>query len=291
MESRDLSRAMWVEDGKLTKKEAKDKSEEKALSRKERGDTCTHALEKEEAMHEPPCNCQLHSARGGSVEVARIQRELIRSYYWSGSCLKDYVFFVCQWHPLLGMCFSHPAHPWNKCERFLTFVLSLCLTVLPVELLLHEIEGNTELEKHSFWITLTMVTFPVMIFESLLYWISIGDIFCKGKGCCCDALSKVFQCFKNCCLCFSVVLALAIAASSYQLAKQYGLRGRDLIRPTLLSRTQSWILWFPINLFVPIIGFLPVWCMEARQTPEERDAYDDDDELDEELAMESQDEE
>merc|ERR1719464_2229664 len=38
----------------------------------------------------------------------RLRSDLANSYYWSGNMGMDYVFFCCQWHPILGILFSHP---------------------------------------------------------------------------------------------------------------------------------------------------------------------------------------
>mmetsp|Transcript_178749 Transcript_178749/g.572916 ORF Transcript_178749/g.572916 Transcript_178749/m.572916 type:complete len:155 (-) Transcript_178749:439-903(-) len=46
-----------------------------------------------------------------------LQKQLLQSYRWSGSFSRDFCFFICNWHPFLGMFWSHPMHPWSKRER------------------------------------------------------------------------------------------------------------------------------------------------------------------------------
>merc|ERR1711879_537111 len=53
------------------------------------------------------------------------------SYYWTGVPGYDYWFYVCNWHPLLGIFFCHPNHPWSKSLRLLMFFASLAITMVP----------------------------------------------------------------------------------------------------------------------------------------------------------------
>merc|ERR1740130_206696 len=134
------------------------------------------AYNKEDEM-EILCNCQSETDRHGGDKafIARLQRDLATTYYWSGDFCKDYGFFVCNWHPLLGMFLAHPAHPWSKGERLATFILSCCLTMLPSALLAHALADHPAMEKHTLYYTFVLVTLPVMTWEIMLYWISIGE--------------------------------------------------------------------------------------------------------------------
>merc|ERR1719379_2767792 len=57
--------------------------------------------------------------------------DLAMSYYFSGYMMWDWTFFCCQWHPILGIIFSHPNHPWTKKSRLLMWLLALQITMLP----------------------------------------------------------------------------------------------------------------------------------------------------------------
>jgi len=188
-----------------------------------------------------------------------LQYQLAQSYYWSGNFMKDYFFFVGNWHPFFGMLLSHPYHPWTKKERFLTFFVSCSITMLPVALFTKNLtqNGQSELEVVAVQIGIFMgITLPVMLVEVALYWLSIGDIFCKG-GCCAEIVGGL----KNCCLCVSLCISAICLLVSY-----VWMEGQDpvgLIKPFLISRCQSYVTWFPIWFILPCMGFAHCWSMES----------------------------
>lgn len=212
------------------------------------------------------CNCQQENARGDRGQVGRLGRDLVGSYYWSGNCCKDYFFFIANWHPLLGIFLSHPAHPWSKVERFATFFVSCSLSMLPSAMMARELRDDPMI--NPTYATFVAVTVPVMIWEIALYWINIGDIFCKGRGGVCDCMSRCFRCFKNCCLCFSVLFSLLVLFVSYRWASNNNINIQGVVHPFLVSRVQSWVLWFPLWTFLPCLGFLWGWCSEKSAADE-----------------------
>lgn len=184
-----------------------------------------------------------------------LRYQLAQSYYWSGIFLKDFFFFVANWHPLFGMFCSHPEHPWYKKDRILTFIVSCSCTMLASAI-------SRDLGTSSPRIMIFMcITLPVMILEIALYWIAIADIFCKGgRGeCCCVALAK---CVKHSCFCFSMFVSFFALSLSYMLCSAHNTGPLDLVRLFVISRIQSWILWFPLWFLLPCLGFLHCWCME-----------------------------
>jgi hypothetical protein len=256
--------------------------------------------DKEDYMWECGCNCQPESKReGGKQLVGKLQRDLMGSFYWSGNCCMDYCFWIMNWHPLLGICFSHAAHPWSKLDRIATLVVSVCLSMPPSVLVVHmlvvakksmgliptsapiiattfgPITGAynpmmisttgvlSEVEQakgmSEFLLVFLFVTLPVMIWEILMYWLSVGDACCKGRGCICDTISRIFGCCKTACFCFSLWFSLTVLCISLGLMSMTEAPWLDLLRPLAMSRLQSWVLWFPIYTFLPCFGFLWTW--------------------------------
>lgn len=223
---------------------------------------------KEDEM-EIGCNCSTETARGadhgGRHYIGRLQRDLASSYYWSGNCCKDYMFFIANWHPLLGMCLSHPAHPWSKVERIGTFIFSCSLTLLPSAMFVYSLGKGEEVQSTVDQAKLfCVVTLPVMIWEIALYWVAIGDIFCKGRGPFCDFFSRCFTCFKHCCMCWSLGFSFIVLAITAALMLYWQAPVKDLVYPFCMSRLQSWVTWFPIMTFLPCVGFLWSWCAERK---------------------------
>lgn len=223
------------------------------------------------------CNCSSESKRGDVKLVGQLQRDLLGSYYWSGNCCKDYVFFVLNWHPLLGMFFSHPAHPWSKVERIATFVFSCCLSMLPSALVVHFTEEAGHKDYEGI-LVFGMVTLPVLIWEIALYWIVVGDAFCKGKGCIHNCCAAIFRCYQKCCLCCSALFSLGIFGLSLMLMELVKAPWYALLKPLAISRVQSWVTWFPIWTFLPCLGFLWGWC-EERRAAKDAEGSDSDKEL------------
>jgi hypothetical protein len=212
------------------------------------------------------CGCnfmQENKRQGGRKLVGQLQRDLLGSYYWSGNCCLDYGYFICNWHPLLGIFLSHPAHPWSKVERLATFIFSCCLSMVPSALVINALQ-DTAAERGEFFLVFVSVTLPVLIWEIALYWIAVGDAFCKGRGCICDCFAEMFRMFKNCCLFFSVIFSLGVFGLSFWIMSAIGAPWYMLLRPLVISRVQSWVTWFPIWTFLPCLGFLWAWCEEKK---------------------------
>lgn len=217
------------------------------------------------------CNCKEEKHReGGRFLAGRLQRDLLNSKYWSGNCLKDYCFWVVNSHPLIGMFCSHPAHPLNKVERIAIFMFSCCLSMLPTALIINSMEkavdnnvlDEANAEKIDFVLVLVCVTLPVMIWETVLTYLSIGDAYCKGRGVCCDCIAFCVKWIKNMCLFWSFICACFLAGIAAWILHGRGAEFSTLLWPLALSRLQSWVLWFPIWTFLPVLGFLWTWCVE-----------------------------
>jgi len=204
------------------------------------------------------------------VSLGQLQRDLAGTYHWSGSFWRDYAFFVANWHPLVGILCSHPWHPWSKKERIGIFVFSVALTFYALVLRCHLVDWSSEASVYL------GVTLPVMAAEALLYQLAVLDARCRDRSCCalrrlCHAAMRAAQLARSCAFCVALVSSLAVGALSVFVvapATECPLRG--LGAQLLWSRCQSWLTWFPIWFFLPLMGFLHCWCME--RSVEERSA-------------------
>jgi len=218
------------------------------------------AMTPEEKASEVKCGCDDDGqSRVGCPYLYDLEFQLAQSFYWSGSFLKDLLFFICNWHPFLGMFFSHPRHPWAKRDRILTFVVSCSMTMLPSALFVQwgRNHGETILSSVAIFFTITL---PVMVIEIALYWLAVGGVFCKGTSleCC----TQCVRCLKTSCFCVSFVFSFAMLAISY-LALGNASPTR-LVYPFVLSRLQSYITWLPLFILLPCIGFVHTWLLEKK---------------------------
>eukprot|EP00928_Gymnodinium_smaydae_P013535 TRINITY_DN14933_c0_g3_i1.p1 TRINITY_DN14933_c0_g3~~TRINITY_DN14933_c0_g3_i1.p1 ORF type:complete len:237 (+),score=40.73 TRINITY_DN14933_c0_g3_i1:72-782(+) len=224
-------------------------------------------------MAEPPyskqdlvevgCNCRSSRSRGSSAYLGRLQRDLLGSFYWSGNCLKDYLFFVANWHPLFGIFLSHPAHPWSKTDRTLMLIVSCGLSMLPAALVgITEKKADSDVVEALATVAIfTYITIPVMIWEVVLYKLGTLYTTCLGR---CDCFAKVVKFEKICCFIFTLLVTMGAVSSSVVLAFAADVNLIILLRPVAEARVQSWLVWFPLYAFMPCFGFIHAWHMEQR---------------------------
>jgi len=206
---------------------------------------------------EMACGC-CGGAPADAPYIQRLRSELANSYYWSGSCIKDYLFFVCNWHPMLGMLFCHPNHPWTKTERVLMFAISLAISIIPSAVIASSVSNAAA----STSATLLFVTLPNIIVGVVLYQLSIADtrqacVFCV----------PCLKLFKNCCMCFTLVIGLAATGISYTIMTSENEHPEwdRMVRPLIMGQVYSAVTWFPLWLLIPCqLGFLSLWCAESK---------------------------
>mmetsp|Transcript_67735 Transcript_67735/g.218859 ORF Transcript_67735/g.218859 Transcript_67735/m.218859 type:complete len:282 (-) Transcript_67735:73-918(-) len=210
------------------------------------------------------CNCGDEKDRGSTEEVGRLQRDLAGTYYWSGGVCTDFWFFVANWHPLVGIFLSHPAHPWSKTERIASTIFSVGFSLLPSALLVavSSQSDRDDVKLLGGAMVFVCVTLPVMIWEIALYWIAIADMFCKGR---CDCILPCITAFQKCCLCGSVAIALFFAILAMIIVHFAGADIYKVFYPVISSRVQSWLVWFPIWILLPYLGFAHCWYLERKE--------------------------
>lgn len=173
-----------------------------------------------------------------TVDEGRLQRDLAGSYYWSGNWCRDYNFFIANWHPLLGMFFCHPMHPWSKLDRLSMLIFSLGMSCLPSALLAitaHHSSEEKNVQRIAGVLVFVVVTLPIMLIEMALYWIAIGEIQCKGRKNCLvdgDKIAAGAHMFKQ--WCFSVSLACALSVTGFACII------------VVLSGAEMKLMWYPV---------------------------------------------
>jgi len=216
--------------------------------------------------------CIHRGVPGDNVSKGQLRRDLGTTYYWSGSFCRDYIFFVANWHPLFGMWCSHPVHPWSKRHRFATFVFSCAITMLPASVIVYMGEtsdGGVAAQIVSKAVILLWITLPVMIWETMLYFINTADMHFEDRGYrACNFLVYGLRCVRELWTCIALAAALVVATISLVIIAVSGAPAKRLLRPLLVSRVQSWVLWFPLWFFLPFMGFLHGWTMEKRSLAE-----------------------
>jgi hypothetical protein len=210
--------------------------------------------------------------------IDRLKWDLANSYYWTGNFVRDFFFFVMQWHPLLGIIMCHPNHPWKKDERLYMFFISLGLTFVPSCLISRFVAGDaisgsdaallsTTLApdvisgaKQGVWhglallLTILFVTIPDAIIGVILYQLAISETRCSG--------SPFGLWLGKCCMKNTLIFAVVICCSNFFI----GMTALSWEPPwhalmiTLNGKLWSYGTWFIIWLFLPCqLGFLSLW--------------------------------
>mmetsp|Transcript_27855 Transcript_27855/g.58966 ORF Transcript_27855/g.58966 Transcript_27855/m.58966 type:complete len:255 (-) Transcript_27855:103-867(-) len=211
---------------------------------------------------EVACGC-CGGAPSDAPYIQRLRSELANSYYWSGSFVKDYFFFVCNWHPMLGMLLSHPNHPWTKTERFLMFLISLSISIIPSAVIASSIEQAAV----TTTATITLVTIPNIIVGVVLYQLSIADT----RQACVFCIPCLSMC-KTCCMCSTLFIGLASTGISYLImtSESKNPHWEEMLNPLIMGQVYSQITWFPLWIVLPCqLGFVSLWCAEKKELTEE----------------------
>lgn len=185
--------------------------------------------------------------------INTLRSDLCNSYYWTGNCLIDYIFFCAQWHPLLGIIFCHPNHPWSKLERIVMFLIAAEITMIPSACIARSSDDDVE----QIFI-IVFVTLPNLLAGVLLYQLSIADMRCPNLcGLCCKWTSR---------FCFVVLFLFGAMATilSYAILHRDGHNDlKKIIQPWIIGQLYSLATWFPLWIIIPCqVGFLSLWCAE-----------------------------
>lgn len=187
--------------------------------------------------------------------IHRLRSDLANSYYWCGDITRDYLFFIANWHPFLGMFCCHPNHPWSKRQRVEMFMISLALTMMPSALVAASLHHGCFKNAEVIAILL-LVTIPDSIIGTLLYQLSIAHTNCPG-------CTPLLNCIMFCCQRSVLMSGLLSTGVCYLILRSTDVHWTALLSPLILGKLWSYITWFPIWFLMPCyMGFLHVWCVE-----------------------------
>jgi len=197
-----------------------------------------------------------------SEYIHSLRSDLANCYYWTGSFMQDYFFFVANWHPVIGILLCHPDHPWTKRERLQMTVISLAITLIPSVEIAKAVPKELQLPA-----TIMGVTIPDTIIGVVLYQLSIADSRCPP---CAAFWNFVNKCCMNCIL----VIGLISAGIAYSLLQGTDVDLPTALKPLVMGKIYSWATWFPIWFVLPCMGFAHEWYMEykAEKKKEEEEA-------------------
>jgi len=189
--------------------------------------------------------------------IIRLRYDLANTYLWSGNFFKDYVFFIANWHPILGILLCHPQHPWGKRERLQMTLISLFLT-MPMSVFIAKRAQIDQLSSGAVTgLTLFFVTIPDTIIGIVLYQLSIAHTRCPSFAGCLNIVNR-------CCLnCFLVIGILSSVFCYFQL-QGTGIHWVEAFEPLLIGKVYSYATWFPLWFLLPCMGYLHQWYSEYK---------------------------
>lgn len=227
--------------------------------------------------------------------IDRLKYDLANSYYWSGHFVKDYIFFVMQWHPLLGVFMCHPNHPWTKLRRVWMLLISAALTFIPSIIIVknteafvsHEkmrlidtgiSEANAEITAKALGATtqtiatLFWVTLPDTIIGVVLYQLAIAET----RVCpCCPCKEGLKSCARQLMkggICVALLLVvISLGGANFVLGGLADNLTMEYLQPLIVGKLYSYLFWFPMWIFLPCqLGFLSLWFAESKALAKER---------------------
>jgi len=226
--------------------------------------------------------------------IHKLKWDLANSYYWTGNFVRDYFFFIMQWHPLLGILMCHPNHPWTKEQRFYMFLISAGLTFIPscaISVLIcgdehgHEHEITTIVtttapidgppasidevraatthavsKTAELLLTIVFVTIPDTIFGVILYQLAISETRCGACPCCIP--------FGKCLMKYTLIFAIVICGVNFGIGMLClkGYPPMEALEVMLNGKLWSYGTWFIIWMLLPCqLGFVSLWTYEKKE--------------------------
>jgi len=214
----------------------------------------------------------------------RLQYDLANSYYWSGNFVRDYFFFVMQWHPLLSIFMCHPNHPWTKEQRLWMFLISAGLTFIPSCAISRIFEGSPDVavletttpefavavvtqdavvaaQKGSIAVaTILFVTIPDTIIGVILYQLAISETRCGA----CPMCIPVGKCVMK----YTLWIAFVVCGVNFAIGMAV-LKGHppvEALEVMCYGKLWSYGTWFIIWLLLPCqLGFISLWTYERKE--------------------------
>eukprot|EP00928_Gymnodinium_smaydae_P073009 TRINITY_DN56277_c0_g1_i1.p1 TRINITY_DN56277_c0_g1~~TRINITY_DN56277_c0_g1_i1.p1 ORF type:complete len:409 (-),score=48.18 TRINITY_DN56277_c0_g1_i1:141-1367(-) len=193
----------------------------------------------------------------GSCEYYHTLRiELANSVYWSGNIILDYIFFVCQWHPLLGIFLCHPNHPYRKMDRIFILSFAFTSTIVP-SVSLGAFYSAPVFDGYRHYVIMIVAAVQANLVAFLLYQISMAKVRCPGWA-------RVWEWFMNSLMLITVILFLVSSFTTITVILAGDVSFLQVFIPFFQGIWISYLLWFPAWFLLPFVGFLHCWCSERR---------------------------
>eukprot|EP00927_Polykrikos_kofoidii_P071351 TRINITY_DN6761_c1_g2_i1.p1 TRINITY_DN6761_c1_g2~~TRINITY_DN6761_c1_g2_i1.p1 ORF type:complete len:282 (-),score=34.68 TRINITY_DN6761_c1_g2_i1:33-878(-) len=194
--------------------------------------------------------------------------------YWTGSPSHDYMLHVANWHPLVSVFACHPAHPYSKIERLVVLMLTCALSLLPAAALTQTMtKSGSRIASMSAPIAVFfIITLPVMVIQVVMEKLAVADSCFRDetrargiKDNCCNCMRFIALSAHCACMIFTLIITAIVVACSFVVVRK---NIQEALSPFLVSRAQSWLLWFPLDLFMPCLGFIHCWRAERKAVEE-----------------------
>lgn len=202
--------------------------------------------------------------------------------YWIGVYWQDYIFHICNRHPVLSIFSCHPMHPFSKTERLCIELLRIIGTCSFVTCMKSKfrmelwINHSTEKSAIEQFIAIYLhITLPVTIVMYILMEIAVqtGRPDSPMERYLGHKWAKALQWWLMC-ICCRVVIILFVTA----LWLRYSLdqRNEQVYEVAWKSILQGWLLWFVKDNLLPVsilkhpleFGFYNAWERQGREDHE-----------------------
>lgn len=191
----------------------------------------------------------------------------------------DYCVFMCNWHPLWGLVFAHPYHPYGRRDRIFAMIVGLTEALLGAVIFAQSrgCAGNLKRDYELFrWTAL-----PILVQDALLQRVAVLDAVLAGAqrdvagdlAGCLAASARCFLSFLFIVSCF-VLLLLHVIWEDFSTGRLIPFSHEVDARASLWSRAfpmwleivlQWHVGWLPIHFLLPGLGFFWRWKAEKRE--------------------------
>jgi len=232
------------------------------------------------------CGCFDKSFPSNEKDVNTVISLLANNHaYWSGSYWRDYLFHVCNRHPIVGILACHPLHSLSKVERVSLEFLRVLGTVSWVVLMKHKLaiddwmeKRHGESESHNMFLRgvniYIHVTLPVTLVMYVLRQMAIQT----GRP---DSMLERYvghsraKCIQWCLMyiCCRVVVLLFFLAMGLVAFPSVSNKNKQSYEVAWRSILQAYVLWFPKDNIMPMsimshpfeFGFYQRWKREEQE--------------------------
>jgi len=187
--------------------------------------------------------------------LATLQQDLASTHYWSGNFLKDWIFFIAQLHPLLGIFTSHPYHPWTKTDRVKMFIISTSLTMIPAIMVMRLVEHTFPKELQvtlgkflGIVAVFVFVGIPDLIINKVLRELSLAT----GRY-------HFLRSVQQTCMKLSFCIGITACCFAYLYLKDHQDGTIRRLKPLAIGKVQSAVSWFLVAFPLYTFKWIREW--------------------------------